>query len=214
MVRTIAKDHGAKRQHILKIAAQVFAREGIARASMNEVAKACGISKANIYHYYSSKDDLVFDILDSYLCELRDRIRAIDLGALPADEQLHVLCREFLLAYEGMDHEHKIQSEGLPLLAHDKQGILKAYQRDLVNTVGSVLTTLAPDTLGRNRSDLRDATMSVFGMINWFYMWNPKADRAARIKYGASVADLTLNGVRTSLNAAKDKTRQDVANQN
>ena len=65
MVRTIAKDYDTKRRNILKIAAEVFAREGIERASMNAVAKSCGISKANIYHYYSSKNDLIFDILDT-----------------------------------------------------------------------------------------------------------------------------------------------------
>ena len=54
MVRTIAKDYDDKRRHILTVAAEVFAREGIARASMNEVARACGISKANIYHYYAT----------------------------------------------------------------------------------------------------------------------------------------------------------------
>ena len=65
MARTIAKDHDAKRAHILKTAARVFAEEGFARASMNQLARACGISKANIYHYYDSKDALHFDILAS-----------------------------------------------------------------------------------------------------------------------------------------------------
>ncbi len=195
MVRTIAKDHDDKRQHILTVAAEVFAREGIARASMNEVARACGISKANIYHYYASKDDLIFDILDTYLAELRDWICGLDLGGQTPPEQLHTITREFLLAYEGMDHQHKIQSEGLPLLSPDKQDVLKGYQRELVETVSKTLCGCAPDTLGADKSKCRDVTMSVFGMLNWFYMWNPKATKEARIGYASEVADLTLNGV-------------------
>jgi len=162
---------------------------------MNEVAQACGISKANIYHYYSGKDDIVFDILDSYLSELRDWIIKSDLEGLSPAEQLHVLTREFLLAYEGMDHQHKIQSEGLPLLDIEKQNILKGYQRELVTCVSNVLEDFAPETLGRDKSKCRHATMSVFGMLNWFYMWHPKATKEARISYAASVADLTLHGV-------------------
>ncbi|MEM9708469.1 MAG: TetR/AcrR family transcriptional regulator [Pseudomonadota bacterium] len=204
MVRTIAKDHDAKRRHILDVAAEVFAREGIARASMNEVAKACGISKANIYHYYASKDEVVFDILDSYLSELRDRIRGLDFSTQPPAAQLHILCREFLLAYEGMDHQHKIQSEGLPLLSLEQQEILKDYQRDLVNAVSDVLRECAPEVLSTNREECRNATMSVFGMVNWFYMWNPKADRKARIAYAGSIANLTLNGIMGSANAANN----------
>ena len=49
---------------ILEAAAEVFAQE-IAPASMRKVAKTCDISKSNIYHYYVSKDGLLFDILDN-----------------------------------------------------------------------------------------------------------------------------------------------------
>ncbi|MEM8728560.1 MAG: TetR/AcrR family transcriptional regulator [Pseudomonadota bacterium] len=195
MVRTIAKDHDHKRQHILAVAAEVFAREGIERASMNEVAKACGISKANIYHYYASKDDLVFDILDSYLAALRDLICDVDLQGLAPPEQLHALLRAFLLAYDGMDHQHKIQAEGLPRLPEAKQDVLKNYQRDLVNRVATVLEACAPGQLAEDRRKRRDLTMSVFGMLNWFYMWNPKASRSERDEYAAVIADLTLHGV-------------------
>ncbi|MEL6572026.1 MAG: TetR/AcrR family transcriptional regulator [Pseudomonadota bacterium] len=196
MVRSKAKDHESKRQHILSVAAEVFAREGIARASMSEVARACGISKANIYHYYDSKDDLIFDILDTYLSQLRDWLCGTNLDGQNPAEQLHILTREFLLAYEGMDNEHKIQSEGLPLLASDKQDILKGYQRDLVGLVSETLQSCAPEMLGADAAKRRDITMSVFGMLNWFYMWNPAADKDKRIAYAATVADLTLNGLR------------------
>ena len=195
MVRTIAKDYDDKRRHILTVAAEVFAREGIARASMNEVARACGISKANIYHYYASKDDIIFDILDSYLSQLRDQIVEIGRAGLSPQEQLYAITRGFLLAYEGMDNELKIQGEGLPILAPEKQEILKGYQRDLVGLVSDILQSCAPEKLGLDKTQRRNVTMSVFGMLNWFYMWHPKASEEARIDYAASIADLTLNGL-------------------
>ncbi len=196
MSRTIAKDHDQKRRHILKVAAEVFARDGIARASMNEVARACGISKANIYHYYSSKDDLVFDILDTYLAELRDWICGLDLGGLSPNEKLALLTKEFLLAYDGMDNEHKIQSEGLPLLSQDKQRILKGYQRELVSLVSQTLIACAPSQLSDDKARCRDVTMAVFGMLNWFYMWNPRATRSDRIRYADQITDLVLYGLK------------------
>ncbi|MEL6434670.1 MAG: TetR/AcrR family transcriptional regulator, partial [Pseudomonadota bacterium] len=155
----------------------------------------CGISKANIYHYYASKDDIIFDILDSYLSQLRDQIVEISRAGLSPQEQLYAITRGFLLAYEGMDNEHKIQGEGLPILAPEKQEILKGYQRDLVGLVSDILQSCAPEKLGLDKTQRRNVTMSVFGMLNWFYMWHPKASEEARIDYAASIADLTLNGL-------------------
>lgn len=195
MARTQAKDHGEKRRHILKGAAEVFAREGFARASMNQLATACGISKANIYHYYDSKDALLFDILDSYLSELRDRVCGLDLAGIPPEAQLGAVVRETLLAYDGMDHEHQIQSEGIPLLPPDQQQVLRGYQRELVALFGEILDRVAPHAFVGDKGKRRAAVMSVFGMLNWFYMWNPRADRAEREAYAAQITQMVLRGV-------------------
>jgi AcrR family transcriptional regulator len=194
--RPIAKDHDEKRSHILKIAARVFAETGYARASMSRVAMDCGISKANIYHYYSSKDALLFDILDTYLSALRDRIIGLDLAGLEPPEQLGRIVVETLRAYEGMDHEHKIQTEGIPLLPLDQQKTLKAYQRDLVDQLSVVVAKIAPDVFDDDTRKLRATVMSIFGMLNWFYMWNSTADHRARDDYAQLVTRLTLTGLR------------------
>lgn len=196
MARTIAKDHDEKRVNILKTAARVFAEQGFARASMSQVARDCGISKANIYHYYGSKDALLFDILDTYLRALRDRLAALSLDDLAPTERLQRIVAETLRAYEGMDHEHKIQTEGIPMLGAAEQEVLKGYQRDMVGQMSSILADIAPDVFDGERGKLRAATMSVFGMLNWFYMWNNPANTEARESYADMVARLTLSGVR------------------
>ena len=197
MARTIAKDHDKKRARILKIAARVFAEQGFARASMSQVAADCGISKANIYHYYSSKDRLLFDILDVYLSALRDRLAALPLDGVAPDEKLRLFVVETLLAYAGMDHEHKIQTEGIPLLSPEQQAILKGYQREMVAQLGAIVTEISPDLFANDREKLRTAVMSIFGMLNWFYMWNSTADVPAREAYGTFVATMVIKGLRS-----------------
>jgi len=194
MVRTIAKDYDAKRDRILTAAAGVFAERGVAGASMAEVAKACDISKGNIYHYYDSKLAMLFDILDSYLYRLRDRTVAVQLDANNVQTSLETLCIEILDAYQGMDHEHKIQTEGIPLLPEDQQTTLKGYQRDMVRHLESFLIVSNKD-LQANSETRRAAAMSVFGMLNWFYMWNTRQDAKGRAAYAKIVAQMTMGGV-------------------
>ena len=198
MVRTIAKDYDAKRDRILTAAAGVFAERGVAGASMAEVAKACDISKGNIYHYYDSKLAMLFDILDSYLYRLRDRTVAVQLDANNVQTSLETLCIEILDAYQGMDHEHKIQTEGIPLLPEDQQTTLKGYQRDMVRHLESFLIVSNKD-LQANSETRRATAMSVFGMLNWFYMWNTRQDAKGRAAYAKIVAQMTMGGVKNIL---------------
>ena len=195
MARTIAKDYEQKRVHILKSAARVFAEQGYDRASMSVLAKECGISKANIYHYYDSKDALLFDVLDSYLKELRNRICEIDLSGLDIKAQLRLVVREILLAYQGADHEHRVQSTAMQALPEQQQRVLRGYQRDLVNFVSDVVAANGDGVFDTDPVRLRETTMSVFGMLNWYYMWQTGADADARERYADLATDLVLGGV-------------------
>ena len=196
MARTIAKDHDRKREQILKAAALVFATEGFDRASMTQLARECGISKANIYHYYDGKHAILFDILDSYLKALRDRIVGIDVAGLNPQQRLLRTVSEILLAYQGADHEHQVQISGMSALGDAQQKLLRGYQRDMVNYVSDTIRANAPEVFGDNAGKLRATTMSVFGMLNWYYMWNTGAGSQARDDYAQLVSNMTLHGVK------------------
>jgi AcrR family transcriptional regulator len=66
MARPRSQQHELKRDEILDVAAQCFARKSYPAASMNDIAVAGGTSKARLYHYYGSKDAILFDLLDRY----------------------------------------------------------------------------------------------------------------------------------------------------
>lgn len=196
MARTIAKDHDQKRAQILKSAARVFAREGFDRASMTQLARECGISKANIYHYYDSKDAILFDILETYLRDLRDLICGIEIEGLNPSERLHRVVAEILLAYQGVDDEHRVQTSGMSALPEEQQKILRGYQRDMITFLSDIIADIAPEVFSDDKTKLRSTTMSVFGMLNWYYMWNTGAGQTAREDYAKLVSNLTLNGVK------------------
>ncbi|MEP5154158.1 TetR/AcrR family transcriptional regulator, partial [Planktotalea sp.] len=138
---------------------------------------------------------LLFDILDSYLMALRDCMAALALVGLSPRAQLLLFVTETLLAYDGMDAEHKIQTEGIASLEPAKQNILRNYQRDMVRQLSDILGQCAPD-LAQDPKRLQATAMSVFGMLNWFYMWQPKADHAARKDYAGLVTGLVMDGAR------------------
>ena len=195
MARTIARDHEVKRAQILRVAAQVFATHGFHGASMAQVATGCGISKGNIYHYYAGKDALLFDVLETYLKGLRDRIVGSGSSGAEPESRLRSLISEVLRAYQGSDNEHQVQIAALSELPQAQVDILRGYQRDLVNAISGALERASPQSFANKPEKLRSVTMSIFGMLNWYFMWNTGAGAGAREDYAQLVADLVLGGV-------------------
>jgi len=70
MARPISASHDQRRDEILDVAATCFAQQSYPATSMNDIAAACGTSKARLYHYYSSKEAILFDLLDRYTQKL------------------------------------------------------------------------------------------------------------------------------------------------
>ena len=179
----------------MSCAARLFAEQGFDGASMNAVAQACGVAKANIYHYYDSKTALLFDLLEHHLSALRDTVEQSANAHTCAEDQLRNIISAVLSAYEGADNEHKIQLSAMSNLPKDLQNTLQGYQREMVAAVSSVLSALAPNVFDKDPTKLRAATMSVFGMLNWHYMWNAQASPSEREAYANLVSDLTLSGL-------------------
>lgn len=195
MARTIAKDHDKKRQVIQETAARVFADIGFDRTSMNLLSKECGVSKAAIYHYYNSKDELLFDILKSHLSSLRDRVAKVTPKNNDPRMYLREVITEILLAYRGADDYHKVQTNIANVLPAEQQKELADYQRDLVSQVLEATIAVARPSITTDKKRTRAITMSIFGMLNWFYMWNTDQDDKAREQYANVVADIVLDGI-------------------
>ncbi|MDK3075632.1 TetR/AcrR family transcriptional regulator [Sedimentitalea sp. JM2-8] len=186
MPRGIARNHDEKRAALRKGAARYFAKNGYDRASMTGAARQCGVSKALIYHYYGSKEALLFDILQTHLSDLVDMVDA----ARP--DGLSGLIRAILAAYADADAEHKLQLDALSTLPPEMQMPLIDLQRQLVTIMSGAVSGENP-ALSGNR--LRAVTMSIFGILNWFYMWHRPGKGLSRSEYAALAADFVRNGL-------------------
>lgn len=192
MPRPVAKDHDAKRAALLKSAARVFAREGYDRAAMSGVAGEAGISKALIYHYYDSKDALLFDILQSHLSGLLMTVQTVSRQG-SSENYLRHLVHALLDAYRGVDDEHVLQLEAMRGLSGPQQQALADIQREIVAVFAEAIRAARPELF--DSVDLRAVTMSLFGMLNWFYLWHQPTRGISRADYADLATDLMLGGL-------------------
>jgi TetR/AcrR family transcriptional regulator len=194
MARTRATNYDEKRRAILDRSAELFAEHGYDRASMSKIAEACGVSKANLYHYYRDKEELLFDVIRFHLEELLEVVEAADRPDLSAGPRLKELVAALLEAYRDADAQHNVQINGLRLLPPDRQTELKAMERELVKIFSDAVAGVAPQLKGTKL--LKPVTMSLFGMINWHYLWFKSTGDVTRADYAELVAQLIVDGTR------------------
>jgi TetR/AcrR family transcriptional regulator len=195
MPRSRAADYDDKREAILHRAAIAFARDGYDRASMAGLAAECGVSKALLYHYYASKEALLFGILSNHLEVLVEVVESADDAGLDAQERLGRLVAALLDAYRDADAEHKVQIDALRLLPEAEQVELKALERRLVAIFAEAIRKVEPGAFEDGRL-LKPVTMSLFGMLNWFYMWFREDGAVSRGEYAALATKMLISGVR------------------
>lgn len=205
MARPRAADYDGKRKAILDRSAKLFAKNGYDRTSMSEVGAACRVSKALLYHYYLNKDELLFDILKSHLDDLIGAVRAVDDTLQPRD-RLRALVGALLEAYRDADHQHKIQINELSKLAATKRQQLIALERELVQIFSGAIAAVNK-TVGASPRLLKPVTMSLFGMMNWHYMWFREGGPMSREDYADLATQILIDGT-ASLEVAKPVSRR------
>lgn len=196
MSRTRATDFEEKQRGLLISAAEVFADLGMEKASMSLIASHAKVSKSLLYHYYPSKDELIFAIITTHLEDLVAAIEAADDETLDPRIRLRQLVGTVLECYKGADNEHKVQLNAAWALPDEQRQQIYAIERRIVKRFSRVLREINPELDNAERPLLTPVTMSLFGMINWVYMWFKDGGKITREDYADVATTLILEGIK------------------
>ncbi len=196
MARPRAQDYDQKRRTILKTATQLFAEHGFDRASIASVAAECEVSKDLLYHYYDSKEALLFDIIRRHLEELNQALLEVDDPALPPERRLRLLIGKLLECYRDADDEHRVQINAMATLPPELAETLRGLERRLMAHFSAILIAVNPALEGDKRL-VKPVTMSFFGMLNRVYLWFRPGGPISREDYADLATTLILEGVKS-----------------
>ena len=199
MARTRAPDHETQRDQILELAATKFAQTSYPSTSMADLAAASGTSKARLYHYYESKEAILFDLLDRYTKRLMLIIAEVEGSSqrrgLSERESFAELIRAFLAEYETSHSRHVALLNDVKYLDDAQREIILNRQRDVVAAFARQLSRAYPERATKeNQTAL---TMMVFGMINWTFTWLKPGGRMGYPEFAEQVVDVVDHGLRS-----------------
>ncbi len=160
MARPQSADYEDQRRAILDAAAQVFAATSYPAATMADVARALTTSKARLYHYYESKEAILFDLLERHTQRL--------VSLTEQTSELASLIRLFLAEYQTSVTRHVALLNDVKFLSVEKRQLILDRERAVVAAFGRALAAAYPQI---PPAQLTPKTMMIFGMINWTFTW-------------------------------------------
>ena len=178
-----AQQRELKREAVLRACLQSFNERGFHATSLDDVAASLNVTKPTIYHYFASKDEILFECVRLGLASVRQAAEAVEARGGSGLERLTALMRDYAIIMtrdfgicvtRTADHELSPESRA-------RFRVLKREIDDIVRRV--VADGMRDGTI--EKGDIRLTTFTLAGALNWIARWY---DPAGPLKPG-EIAD-------------------------
>lgn len=182
------------RDEILQAAAQIIGQKGYHGASMQDIAEAVHLQKASLYHHVSSKQEILFHLLELALDVLIEQLASIAASPLPPEEKLRKAMQAYLQTLtEHQDLaavlllEHRSLESGYQQRHIPRRDRFESLWKDLVleGQQAGIFSCASPSLAAR----------ALLGVMNWTITWYRKEGPLSAEEIAGQFADLFLNGL-------------------
>lgn len=193
MSRTRADDYDEKKRVILDKAATLIARKGFDQATMQDVAKACGASKSHVYHYFPSKEDLLYAIVHDHITRQVAELERIVSQSTTAESRFQQFVDSFMRVAASERDQHIILMNDLKYLPRAELRSIQAMELRLTDMLNSLLQEINPQAMSSERMR-KPYALLLFGMMIWTFSWyRPSGDIRPK-ELAERIAHLFVNG--------------------
>ena len=193
MARPRSAGFELQREQMLAAAAQLFATRGYTAATMQDLASACGVSKATLYHYVRDKHELLLQITQGHVQRLEAVVNEVVAAEPDARERLSALVLRFMQVYASAQHEHRVLTEDVKFLEPRERDEVLACQRRVVQAFADSMGALRPDL--QQQALHVPLAMLLFGMMNWTFTWLRPGGPLTHASLAPVVLQLLLGGL-------------------
>ncbi len=182
------------REKILDAAAKIFGENGYHATSMQDIAEAVQLKKGSLYHHVSSKQEILFTLLEQALDLLIERIEEVSLQDLSPEIKL----KQAMKVYLNILTENKELSSVLLL---EQRSLNSQYQiahiphRDQFEKIWRGIISEGLTAGQFNSTDPAQATRYLLGTLNWTITWYNPDGPLTSAEIAGQYANLFLHGL-------------------
>jgi AcrR family transcriptional regulator len=159
-----------KRDAVLQTAVRLFNEKGFHATSLDDVALALNVTKPTIYHYFASKDEILFACVKLGLSMIEDAVMSVNETSDSALDRLKALMRTYAEVMT-MDFGRCVIRTGDHELTLESRAELRALKRKIDGVLRNIIKEGIADGSILAR-DARVASFTVAGALNWIARWH------------------------------------------
>jgi len=165
-----------RKREIIEGAARLFDRVGYHGVNMAMIAKAAGVKKPTLYHYISSKDEILFGLHELFIGTLRRNTDARIAAGLPPLEILRAVVEDTFKLLHDFPGYVRAFFEHFRELSQKQRAQIGVKRDEFVALIIGVIEQAMKDGV-INKADPRLTAHCLFGIANWAYQWySPRKD--------------------------------------
>ncbi|GAB3669103.1 TetR/AcrR family transcriptional regulator [Actinocorallia lasiicapitis] len=183
------------RRRILDVALDLFAQKGFDGTGVQEIVTKAGVTKGALYHYFASKDEILFEIYGSVFRQEQENLAAILAQGLGPEEALRKIIEDLVIVTANTAKENAVFARG----GHSDSPHWKSMQeqwRHYQEGVRGVIRAGQDSGVFASRVSPEIASWSIFGVTNTLHTWfRPEGSKTAS-EIGRELADLVIAGLK------------------
>jgi AcrR family transcriptional regulator len=156
---------------ILEAAAGLFAEQGFDATSVQQIVERAAVTKGAMYHYFRSKDDLLYEIYHSLIQEQLAGLERILRQRLPLPETLRDVIADLVVTTAAHLAEAAVFGREMHKLAGARMAELRAARRRYHEAFRDLLTQGQRTGLFGAAASAETVTLMVFGIVNQLPHW-------------------------------------------
>lgn len=196
MTEVTAGEQDSVPRRLLSHATKLFAKKGFDRTSVQEIVEAAGVTKGAMYHYFDSKDDLLYEIYARVLREQTDQLEKVAVTEAPLRERLTAAASDVVVSTIANLDDNTIFMQSMHQLSEEKRKAVRAERRKYHERFRSLIEE--GQESGEFRAD-KPADVVVdffFGSVHHLGSWYRRTGTLSARQVGDHYADLLLDALR------------------
>ena len=180
---------------ILEAAVKVFSEKGYSAASLQDVADSVGLLKGSLYHYISSKESLLFRILQESHRQAEALMEEMDALALPVDQRLRAYIERLTLWYLVNRERASLYFTDWRYLTGEYAEVVRGQRRRFQSYLHGIVSDAHQQGLTREDLDVKVTSLYILSAVNSVPMWYRSSGPSAPEQVAAEVAELACSTV-------------------